>query len=218
MTTNFTSNTYPAYLALTVLQKIIDGQALPEAPLSVEIRKPLETPDDEINSFLSDIRAAYNVLNNLEEAARCFAVYQCAPACLNIERLDLVRDLYRFLSDSDIRKLIEAAASDMEDITEDGDTLALYSFDSVQSLISDLVNPFINPTSVKKLFDENGEYCGFHIQITVGGPTLGLYSLDGLGTYVYATGRETGGASERSLDIEDVEIINELYFAGELNI
>jgi hypothetical protein len=82
MTTNFTSNTYPAYLALTVLQKIIDGQALPEAPLSVEIRKPLETPDDEINSFLSDIRAAYNVLNNLEEAARCFAVYQCAPACL----------------------------------------------------------------------------------------------------------------------------------------
>ena len=61
MTTNFTSNTYPAPLAVAALKNIIDGLTLPTAPAAVEIRKPLETPDDEINSFLSDIRAAYNV-------------------------------------------------------------------------------------------------------------------------------------------------------------
>lgn len=215
---NYTANTLPAPLVLSTLQKILKGQTLPEAPAAVEIRKPLETAEDEINSFLSDIRAAYGVLNDLEESARCFVAYQVAPAALNIERLDLVRDLYRFISESDTRKLIEAAASDMEDITEDGDTLSLYSFDSVQSLISDLVDPYIEPADVKKYFDEDGKNCGFYVLIEYGGPTLFIYSLEDVGTYIHATGRRTGGTSERSLDIEDVEIINDLYFSGELNI
>lgn len=217
MTTNFTSNTYPAYLALTVLQKIIDGQALPEAPLSVEIRKPLETPDDEINSFLSDIRAAYNVLNNLEEAARCFAVYQCAPACLNIERLDLVRDLYRFLSKSDVSKLIEAAASDL-DSADDRETCELFTFDETAALITDLVNPFIDPLDIKKYFDEDGKNCGAFLLVEAGGPTLYVHWLDEVGAYVTASGRTTSGSETRRLGLEDLEIINELYFAGELNI
>lgn len=217
MTTNFTSNTYPAYLALTVLQKIIDGQALPEAPLSVEIRKPLETPDDEINSFLSDIRAAYNVLNNLEEAARCFAVYQCAPACLNIERLDLVRDLYRFLSVSDVSKLIDYALGDI-DHAEKGDTLDLFTFDETAALITDLVNPFIDPLDIKKYFDDERKNCGAFLLVESGGPTLYFYWLDNTGAFLHATGRSTGGTVTRELDTEDLEIINELYFSGELNI
>lgn len=217
MTTNFTSNTYPAYLALTVLQKIIDGQALPEAPLSVEIRKPLETPDDEINSFLSDIRAAYNVLNNLEEAARCFAVYQCAPACLNIERLDLVGDLYRFLSKSDVSKLIEAAASDL-DSADDRETCELFSFDETQALITDLVNSFTDPLDIKKYFDEDRKNCGAFLLVESGGPTLYVHWLDEVGAYVTASGRTTSGSETRRLGFEDLEIINELYFAGELNI
>lgn len=215
--TNFTSNTYPAYLALTVLQKIIDGQALPEAPLSVEIRKPLETPDDEINSFLSDIRAAYNVLNNLEETARCFAVYQCAPACLNIERLDLVRDLYRFLSKSDVSKLIEAAASDL-DSADDRETCELFTFDETQALITDLVNPFIDPLDIKKYFDDERKNSGAFLLVESGGPTLYFYWLDNTGAFLHATGRSTGGTATRELDTEDLEIINELYFSGELNI
>ena len=215
--TNFTSNTYPAYLALTVLQKIIDGQALPEAPLSVEIRKPLETPDDEINSFLSDIRAAYNVLNNLEEAARCFAVYQCAPACLNIERLDLVGDLYRFLSKSDVSKLIEAAASDL-DSADDRETCELFSFDETQALITDLVNSFIDPLDIKKYFDEDGVNCGAYVLVECNGPTLYVHWLDEAGAYITASGRTTGGSETRRLALEDLEIINELYFFGELNI
>lgn len=217
MTTNFTANTYPAYLALTVLQKIIDGQALQEAPLSVEIRKPLETPDDEINSFLSDIRAAYNVLNNLEEAARCFAVYQCAPACLNIERLDLVRDLYRFLSKSDVKKLIETAASDL-DTTEEKDTLELFTFDETAALITDLVNPFIDPLDIKKYFDDERKNCGAFLLVEAGGPTLYVHWLDEVGAYVTASGRTTSSSETRRLGLEDLEIINELYFAGELNI
>lgn len=217
MTTNFTANTYPAYLALTVLQKIIDGQALQEAPLSVEIRKPLETPDDEINSFLSDIRAAYNVLNNLEEAARCFAVYQFAPACLNIERLGLVRDLYHFLSESDVKKLIETAASDL-DTTEEKDTLELFTFDETAALITDLVNPFIDPLDIKKYFDDERKNCGAFLLVEAGGPTLYVHWLDEVGAYVTASGRTTSSSETRRLGLEDLEIINELYFAGELNI
>lgn len=217
MTTNFTANTYPAYLALTVLQKIIDGQALQEAPLSVEIRKPRETPADEIDSFLSDIRAAYNVLNDLEETARCFAVYQCAPAALNIERLGLVRDLYHFLSESDVKKLIETAASDL-DTTEEKDTLELFTFDETAALITDLVNSFIDPLDIKKYFDEDRNNCGAFLLVEAGGPTLYVHWLDEVGAYVTASGRATSGSETRRLGLEDLEIINELYFAGELNI
>lgn len=217
MTTNFTANTYPAYLALTVLQKIIDGQALQEAPLSVEIRKPRETPADEIDSFLSDIRAAYNVLNDLEETARCFVVYQCAPAALNIERLDLVRDLYHFLSESDVKKLIETAASDL-DTTEEKDTLELFTFDETAALITDLVDPFIDPLDIKKYFDEDRNNCGAFLLVEAGGPTLYVHWLDEVGAYVTASGRATSGSETRRLGLEDLEIINELYFAGELNI
>ena len=166
---------------------------------------------------MSDIRAAYNVLNNLEEAARCFAVYQFAPACLNIERLDLVRDLYRFLSDSDVSKLIDYALGDI-DHAEKNDTLNLFTFDETVALITDLVNPFIDPLDIKKYFDEDRKNCGAFLLVEAGGPTLYFYWLDNAGAFLHATGRSTGGTATRELDTEDLEIINELYFAGELNI
>lgn len=216
MTTNFTPNTYPARLAADALKNIIDGSALPTAltPVIIEKRK---TPDDEINSFLSDIRAAYNVLNNLEEAARCFAVYQFAPACLNIERLDLVRDLYRFLSDSDVSKLIDYALGDI-DHAEKNDTLNLFTFDETQALITDLVNPFIDPLDIKKYFDEDRKNCGAFLLVEAGGPTLYVHWLDETGAFVTASGRTRGGITTRRLDTEDLEIVNKLYFDGELNI
>lgn len=217
MTTNFTSNTYPAPLAVAALKNIIDGLTLPTAPAAVAIRKPLETPDDEINSFLSDIRAAYSVLNNLEEAARCFAVYQFAPACLNIEHLDLVRDLYRFLSDSDVSKLIDYALGDI-DHAEKNDTLNLFTFDETAALITDLVNPFIDPLDIKKYFDEDGKNCGAYVLVECNGPTLYAHWLDEAGAYVTASGRTTSGSETRRLGLEDLEIINELYFSGALDI
>ena len=217
MTTNFTSNTYPAPLAVAALKNIIDGLTLPTAPAAVEIRKPLETPADEIDSFLSDIRAAYNVLNDLEETARCFVVYQCAPAALNIERLGLVRDLYHFLSESDVKKLIETAASDL-DTTEEKDTLELFTFDETAALITDLVDPFIDPLDIKKYFDDERKNCGAFLLVEAGGPTLYVHWLDEVGAYVTASGRTTSSSETRRLGLEDLEIINELYFAGELNI
>lgn len=216
MTTNFTPNTYPAPLAVAALKKIIDGSALPTA-LTPVITEKRETPDDEINSFLSDIRAAYNVLNNLEEAARCFAVYQFAPACLNIERLDLVRDLYRFLSDSDVSKLIDYALGDI-DHAEKNDTLNLFTFDETAALFTDLVNPFIDPLDIKKYFDEDRKNCGAFLLVEAGGPTLYFYWLDNAGAYVTASGRTTSGSETRRLGFEDLEIINELYFSGSLDI
>lgn len=216
MTTNFTPNTFPAPLAIAALKNIIDGAALPTA-LTPVITEKRETPDDEINSFLSDIRAAYNVLNNLEEAARCFAVYQFAPACLNIERLDLVRDLYRFLSKSDVSKLVDYALGDI-DHAEKNDTLNLFTFDETAALITDLVDPFTAPLDVKKYFDEDGSNCGAYVLVEAGGPTLYFHWLDEVGAYVTASGRTTSGNVTRRLDLEDLEIINDLYFAGELNI
>ena len=217
MTTNFTSNTYPAPLAVAALKNIIDGLTLPTAPAAVEIRKPLETPDDEINSFLSDIRAAYNVLNNLEETARCFTVYQFAPALLNIERLDLIRDLYRFLSDSDVSKLIHFALGDI-DHAEKNDTLDLFTFDETATFITDLVKPFIDALDNKKYFDEDGNKYGAYLSVEAGGPTLYVHWLDEVGAYVTASGRTRGGIVTRRLDIGDLEIINDLYFDGELDI
>lgn len=216
MTTRYTPDTFPATLAIAELKKIIDGSALPTTPAAVEISER-NTPDDEINSFLSDIRAAYNVLNNLEEAARCFAVYQFAPACLNIEHLDLVRDLYRFLSDSDVSKLIDYALGDI-DHAEKNDTLNLFTFDETAALITDLVDPFIDPLDIKKYFDEDRNNCGAFLLVEASGPTLYVHWLDEVGAYVTASGRTTSGSETRRLGLEDLEIINELYFAGELNI
>lgn len=118
MTTNFTANTYPAYLALTVLQKIIDGQALQETA----------------------------------------------------------------------------------------------------ALITDLVNSFIDPLDIKKYFDEDGKNCGAYVLVECNGPTLYVHWLDEVGAYVTASGRTTSGSETRRLGLEDLEIINELYFADELNI
>nr|DAW96956.1 MAG TPA: hypothetical protein [Bacteriophage sp.] len=216
MTTNFTPNNFPAPLAIAELKSIIDGLTLPTAPVAVIIEKR-ETPDDEINSFLSDIRAAYNVLDDLEETARCFTVYQFAPALLNIERLDLIRDLYRFLSKSEIEKLIDYALGDI-DHAEAGDTLDLFTFDETTALISDLVNPFIEPLDIKKYFDDERNNSGAFLLVEAGGPTLYVHWLDETGAYVTASGRTRGGLVTRRLDTKDLEIINELYFAGELNI
>lgn len=216
MTTRYTPDTFPATLAIAELKSIIDGSALPTAPAGV-ITEKRETPDDEINSFLSDIRAAYNVLDDLEETARCFTVYQFAPALLNIERLDLVRDLYRFLTKTDIKKLTDYALGDI-DHAEAGDTLDLFTFDETTALISDLVNPFIDPLDIKKYFDEDRKNCGAFLLVEAGGPTLYVHWLDEVGAYVTASGRTRGGIVTRRLDTKDLEIINELYFAGELNI
>lgn len=216
MTTNFTPNTFPAPLAVAALKKIIDGSALPTAltPLITEKR---ETPDDEINSFLSDIRAAHTVLDDLEETARCFTVYQFAPALLNIERLDLIRDLYRFLSKSDIEKLIDYALSDVN-YSRKSDTLGNFYFENTSDLIRDLVNPFIEPLDIKKYFDDERKNSGAFLLVEAGGPTLYVHWLDEVGAYVTASGRTRGGRVTRRLDIKDLELINELYFDGELNI
>lgn len=216
MTTRYTPDTFPATLAITELKSIIDGLALPTAPAAV-ITEKRETPDDEINSFLSDIRAAYNVLNDLEEAARCFTVYQFASALLNIERLDLVRGLYRFLTKTDIEKLTNYALGDIDHAEKD-DTLDLFTFDETAAFIRDLVNPFIESLDIKKYLDEDGNICGAYVLIEAGGPTLYVHWLDETGAYVTASGRTTGGIVTRRLDTKDLEIINELYFAGELNI
>ena len=125
--------------------------------------------------------------------------------------------MYRFLSDSDVSKLIDYALGDI-DHAEKNDTLNLFTFDETAALITDLVNPFIDPLDVKKYFDEAGTNCGAFLLVEAGGPTLYVHWLDEVGAYVTASGRTTSGSETRRLGLEDLEIINELYFAGELNI
>lgn len=214
--TRYTAQTIPAITVYAGLLAIQNGEKLPQAPAAVSINER-NTPDDEINSFLADIRAASSVMDDVEETARLFAVYHVAPAALRIEELDVIHDLYRFISEYDVPGMVNAAVADLENI--DGDEpIELFSFDELQAAISELVNPYIEALDIKKYFDEDGAASGAYVLVECGGPTLYFHWLDSAGAFITATGRTTGGSASREITGEDLEIINQLYFFGELSI
>lgn len=214
--TRYTAQTFPAIRARSILMAIQAGEQLPQAPAAVSVEER-NTAYDEINSFLADIRAASGVKDDVEETARLFVAYQAAPAALRIEELDVIRDLYRFLSGSDVERLIEAAIDDLE-TAEDNETLDISFFDGLKDEISVLVDSYTEALDIKKYFDEDGEASGAYVLIESGGPTLYFHWLDRVGVFITATGRTTGGIVTREITGKDLEIINQLYFFGELNI
>lgn len=214
--TRYTAQTFPAIRARSILTAIQAGKRLAKAPAAVSINER-NTPDDEINSFLADIRAASSVMDDLHETAFLFVAYQAAPAALRIEELDVIHDLYRFLSSSDVERLIEAAIDDLE-TAADNETLDIFFFDGLKDEISSLVDSYIEALDIKKYFDEDGAAAGAYVLVECGGPTLYFHWLDSAGAFITATGRTTGGSASREITGEDLEIINQLYFFGELSI
>ena len=212
----YTAQSFPAARALSILTAIQAGEQMPQAPAAVSIEER-NTADGEINSFLADIRAASTVMDDVEAAARLFAAYQCAPAALRIEGLDVIHDLYRFLSGSDVEKLIGAAIDDLE-AADDTDTLEYFPFDGLKNEISSLVDSYVEALDTRKYIDEDGAAGGAYVLIECGGPTLYVHWLDYAGAFITATGRTTGGSATREITSEDLEIINQLYFFGELSI
>lgn len=202
--------------ARSILTAIQAGEQSAQTPAAVSINER-NTAEDEINSFLADIRAASGVMDDLHETALLFVAYQAAPAALRIEELDVIRDLYRFLSGSDVERLIEAAIDDLE-TAADNETLDIFFFDGLKDEISSLVDSYIEALDIKKYFDEDGAASGAYVLIECGGPTLYFHWLDSAGAYITATGRTTGGSATRDITGEDLEIINQLYFFGELSI
>lgn len=214
--TRYTAQTFPAIRARSILTAIQAGEQLAQAPAAVSINER-NTADDEINSFLADIRAASSVMDDVEETARLFVAYQAAPAALRIEELDVIYDLYRFLSTSDVERLIETAIDDLE-TASDNETLDIFFFDGLKDEISSLVDSYTEALDIKKYFDEDGAASGAYVLVECGGPTLYFHWLDSAGAYITATGRTTGGSATREITGEDLEIINQLYFFGELSI
>lgn len=156
-------------------------------------------------------------MDDLHETALLFVAYQAAPAALRIEELDVIHDLYRFLSSSDVERLTEAAIDDLE-TAADNETLDIFFFDGLKDEITNIVDSYIEALDIKKYFDEDGAAAGAYVLIECGGPTLYFHWLDSAGAYITATGRTTGGSATREITGEDLEIINQLYFFGELNI
>mgnify|MGYP007098780065 FL=1 len=224
--TCYTAQTFPAARALSILSAIRYGERLAPTPLTVSTAER-NTPDDEINSFLADIRAASSLTTDSSTAARSFVAYLTESADLDNYKIDAVKDVEQFFSESARGDLIAAAIDDLNDALDTyaddpvgaaGLTLDDVSFDCLEDAIKSEAESMIEALDVKKYFDEDGAASGAYVLVECGGPTLYFHWLDSAGAYITATGRTTGGSATREITGEDLEIINQLYFFGELNI
>lgn len=224
--TRYTAQTFPAARALSILSAIRYGERLAPAPLTVSTAER-NTPDDEINSFLADIRAAYSLTTDSSTAARSFVAYLTESAELDSVELDAVKNIEQFFSEHGRADLIAAAIDDLNDALDTyaddpeaaaGLTLDDVSFDCLEDAIKTEADSLTEALDIKKYFDEDGAVSGAYVLIECGGPTLYFHWLDSAGAYITATGRTTGGSATCEITGEDLEIINQLYFFGELNI
>ena len=216
----------PAVRARSILMAIQSGERLAPAPLTVSTTER-NTPDDEINSYLADIRAAYSLITDSSTAARAFVAYLTGSADLDNHEIDAVKDVEQFFCERARGDLIAAAIEDLNDAldayADDPEaaadlTLDDVSFDSLEDAIKSEAEPMIEALDIKKYYDEDGAASGAYVLIECGGPTLFFHWLDSAGAYITATGRTTGGSATREITGEDLEIINQLYFFGELDI
>lgn len=224
--TRYTAKTLPAARALSILSAIRYGERLAPAPLTVSTTER-NTPDDEINSFLADIRAAYSLITDSSTAARSFVAYLTESADLESYEFDAVKDVEQFFPERARWDLIAAAIDDLNDAldtyADDPEeaaalTLGDVSFDCLEDAIKGESESMTEALDIKKYFDEDGAASGAYVLVECGGPTLYFHWLDSAGAYITATGRTTGGSATREITGEDLEIINQLYFFGELNI
>lgn len=224
--TRYTAQTFPAARALSILSAIRYGERLAPAPRTVSTAER-NTPDDEINSFLADIRAAYGITTNSSTAARSFVAYLTEFAELDSVELDAVKDIEQFFSEHGRADLIAAAIDDLNDALDTyaydpegvaGLTLDDVSFDCLEDAIKSEAESMTEALDIKKYFNEDGAASGAYVLVECGGPTLYFHWLDSAGAYITATGRTTGGSATRDITGEDLEIINQLYFFGELSI
>ena len=216
----------PAVRARSILMAIQSGERLAPAPLTVSTTER-NTPDDEINSYLADIRAAYSLITDSSTAARAFVAYLTESADLDNHEIDAVKDVEQFFCERARGDLIAAAIEDLNDAldayADDPEaaadlTLDDVSFDRLEDAIKSEAEPMIEALDIKKYYDEDGAASGAYVLIECGGPTLFFHWLDSAGAYITATGRTTGGSATREITGEDLEIINQLYFFGELDI
>lgn len=226
MTALLKISTLPVARVLSILSAIRDGERLAPAPLTVSTTER-NTPDDEINSYLADIRAAYSLITDSSTAARAFVAYLTGSADLDNHEIDAVKDVEQFFCERARGDLIAAAIEDLNDAldayADDPEaaadlTLDDVSFDSLEDAIKREAESMIEALDIKKYFDEEGAASGAYVLIECGGPTLYFHWLDSAGAYITATGRTTGGSATREITGEDLEIINQLFFFGELNI
>lgn len=223
--TRYTAQTFPAARALSILSAIRYGERLAPAPLTVSTAER-NTPDDEILSWLT-----FAPLTVLQPTAAPppAPLLRTSPSPLTVitMRLTRLKTLNNFFSESGRNDLIAAAIDDLNDALdtyaddpEEAAALSLgdVSFDCLEDTIKSETESMTEALDIKKYFDEDGAASGAYVLIECGGPTLYFHWLDSAGAYITATGRTTGGSATREITGEDLEIINQLYFFGELSI
>lgn len=155
--TRYTAQTFPAARALSILSAIRYGERLAPAPLTVSTAER-NTPDDEIKSFLADIRAAYGITTNSSTAARSFVAYLTESAELDSVELDSVKDIEQFFSEHGRADLIAAAIDDLNDAldtyADDPEaaadlTLDDVSFDCLEDAIKTEADSFTEALDIK---------------------------------------------------------------------
>lgn len=160
-------------------------------------------------------------------ACRAFVAYLTESADLDNYKIDAVKDIEQFFSEYARGDLIAAAIDDLIDATDnyidDPDGMAALtlddvSFDCLEDAIKNEAESMTEALDIKKYFNEDGAASGAYVLVECGGPTLYFHWLDSAGAYITATGRTRGGSATREITGEDLEIINQLYFFGELSI
>ena len=156
--TRYTAQTFPAARALSILSAIRYGERLAPAPLTVSTAER-NTPDDEINSFLADIRAAYSLTTDSSTAARSFVAYLTESADLDNYEIDAVKDVEQFFSEHARGDLIAAAIDDLNDALDTyaddleaaaGLTLGDVSFDCLEDTIKSEAESMTEALDIKK--------------------------------------------------------------------
>lgn len=213
---------------LTAIAKSLNDITLNKSPLPsfdrFQLNERLETASDEIESFIADLRAAWLVTSDLEPTVHALINYCVSPLdSLSANEKLLLTGLTRLTTYTDILSILESAAEAINDYLDDfGDfdvsDLNDVDFETATDEIREKTESFFEPLEIKRYFDEDGNTVGFYILITSGGPALYLHWLESTGGFITASGRVKSGSETCRLDSMDLETINDLYFAGELDL
>ena len=144
-----------AVRARSILTAIQAGKQLAPAPyfISSFVSNEKTTGYEELFEFLQETRAAAEILNYPEFAARTLIGWICGRQPegedYSAEKTSL-KAVYRFIHRPDrLSQIIEAALEDLEYLDEDSDqTLEWEIFEAVQSVLTDMVESDVHTTAV----------------------------------------------------------------------
>lgn len=212
-----------AVRARSILTAIQAGKQLAPAPYFVSsfVSNEKTTGYEELFEFLQESRAAAEILNYPEFAARTLIGWICGRQPegedYSAEKTSL-RAVYRFIYRPDrLNRVIEAALEDLEYLDEDSDqTLEWEIFEAVQSVLTDMVESDVHTTGVTF---NGGKYSwalqdGEEVTSAVSEVRSGLrlFWIKNLGMYAACSAYASNSSVIDAISDDDIEVLNRLYF------